>query len=340
MRLFSHLRPLPRLAPRLVAALALGASTLFASPAFADRVAVLPFPPSEPRAQSATEAAVVAQQHSLPAAPDLARGAAAVTDGSADTSSEYRAFGRAAAAAWTVRGTATPRPNGYRLELEVCQVETGRVELLAREVDDVGEVPQIGEMLALLLRHEGIANARLPWEGGPPKAPALPPTPPTPPTPPPVEHAYAEGRPLAIGASLGVAGAVGRPSNATGSAILVLLGASAAYHVESAPGLELRGNIEGAVAGPGALAIDVGARYALPLVASRRLFLLPDVGLGTFVTLGAQRDARFWARGAALASLGLGDRVALEAGPWVGVTPGGSGTLVFVGATARALVRF
>lgn len=133
---------------------------------------------------------------------------------------------------------------------------------------------------------------------------------------------------------------MGRPANATGSATILLLGATATYHLESVTGLELRANVEGAVAGPSALIVDVGARYAVPLSATRRLFLLPDLGIGTFVTLGAQQEARFWFRGAALASLGLGPRVSLEAGPALGVTPGGSGTLVLVGGTMRALVRF
>ncbi len=338
-----------RLRSALSALSTLVACTTLAGVALADRVAVLGFPPGDPRAQSATEAAVLARKHVAPAPAELAKGAAAVRDGQADTSDEYRAFGRAAGAAWTVRGVATPRAAGYRLELEVCQIDSGRVELLARDVDETQEIAQIGEMLALLLRPEGIASARLPWEGGAPKpavVPAAPPVspvspePPPAPTPPAVAHAYAEGHPLGLGASLGLLSALARPAGATGSATSLYLGGIVTYHLESVPGLELRANLAGAIAGPKALAVDVGARYAVPLLPSARLFLLPDLGLGSFVTLGAQKDGRFLVRGGLHGALGLGERVALELGPELGVTPGGSGTLVLFGATARAVARF
>jgi hypothetical protein len=84
----------------------------------------------------------------------------------------------------------------------------------------------------------------------------------------------------------------------------------------------------------------VGARYALPVVPTARVFVVPDVGLGTFVTLGAAKDARFFTRLAAYASVGLGERVALELGPELGLTPGGSGTVVLFGGALHALARF
>lgn len=313
--------------------------------AWAARVAVLPFPPGDTRAQSATVAAVVAQKHEQPSPTEASAGTAAVRDGQADTSEEYRAFGTAANVEWTLRGTSVHRADGYRIELEVCQVKTGRVELLAREIDESQETSQIGEMLVLLLRPEGIANAELPWQSQKPKPPKpkepeKPAPPPPPPGPPPVAHPYAEGHPLALGVSLGVLSAVSRPANATGPTTSLYLGGTGAYHIEAIPGLELRGNLAGTLAGPRAFLLDVGARYAIPLVPTRRLFLVPDVGLGTFVTLGAAKEARFWLRGGAFLSLGLGERVALELGPDLGVTPGGSGAVVLFGGTLRGLVRF
>lgn len=313
-----------------------------AAPALADRVAVLPFAPGDTRAQSATQAAVVAQKHEQPSPVEVSSGNAAVKDGQADTSDEYRAFGTAANVAWTLRGTAIHRFEGYRLELEVCQIKTGRVELLAREIDETQETAQIAEMLALLLRPEGIANAELPWQNSKakPKEPEKPAPPPPPPGPPPVRHAYAEEHPLALGVTVGVLSAVSRPGNATGPSTSLYLGATGAYHLEAVPGLELRGNLAGTLAGPKAVLLDVGARYALPLAPTRRLFVVPDAGLGTFITLGAAKEARFWLRGAVFLSLGLGARVALEAGPDLGVTPGGSGAVVLFGGTLRGLARF
>jgi len=331
---------------RLAASFAASAALLLtATRAHADRVAVLKFPPGDTRAQSATEAAVSAQKHEQPSPPEASNGNAAVQDGSPDTSEEYRAFGKAANVDWTVRGISIHRADGYRLELEVCQVKTGRVELLAREVDETQEVPQIGEMLALLLRPEGIANADLPWQHAKPKpepkpAPPKEPEPKEPPGPPPVVHGYAEGHPLAFGAGLSVLAAVSRPEGAVGSATSLYIGGLIAYHVEPAGNLELRANVAGTAAGPRALVVDVGARYGVPLLPTRRLFFLPDVGIGTFVTMGAAKDARFFFRAATFLSLGLGERVSIEAGPELGVTPGGAGTVVLFGGTARGLVRF
>jgi hypothetical protein len=330
---------------------AFAATLALAGPAFADRVAVLGFPPEDAKASSATEAAVTSKNHTLPAASELAAGKAAVTDGAPDTSDEYRAFGNAAKVDWTVRGTVTRRPSGYRLELEVCQIASGRVEILAREVDESAEVRDIGEMLALLLRPEGIANAELPWQNKKPASPkpAEPPpepkkpvvvTPPEPPAPPAVRHPYAENAPFSIGLATGLLSAVSRPSNATGSATSFVIGGTLGYHLEAVPGLELRANVEGAAAGPKALFFDVGARYAIPLAPTIRLFLVPDAGLGSFVTMGAQKSARFWVRLGAYASLGLGEHVALELGPDFGVTPGGAGTVVLFGGALRAVARF
>ena len=118
------------------ALLSASAIVLVATPALADRVAVLPFPPGDTRAESATAAAVTAAKHAQPSPGEAASGKAAVKDGQADTSEEYRAYGAAASVDWTLRGTAIHRADGYRLELEACQVKTGRVELLAREISE------------------------------------------------------------------------------------------------------------------------------------------------------------------------------------------------------------
>jgi hypothetical protein len=274
----------------------------------------------------------------------------AVRDGVPDSSEEYRAAGRASSSAWTVTGRVEPRSSGrFRIELEACQIASGRVESLAREVDPARANDQIGEMLALLLRPEGIGNAEIPWDKPNPKPevvepPVVPPPTPTPaplqPRPAAPKHAYAEGHPNAVGPGAELLTALQRPDNAQGSATSVLLAGAFGYALEAVPGLELRADFAGAVAGPKALVLDAGARYAFMLVPTARVYAGPELALGAFVTLGGDKSARFLGRGGLAAGIGIGEQVQLEAFGDLAVTPGGAGTLVLGGGGARGLVRF
>ena len=207
-------------------------------------------------------------------------------------------------------------------------------------------------MLALLLRPEGIGNSEIPWDKpnavAPPAEPLPPaaPTPPaqsTPPLPrpePEPKHAYAEGHPLAVGLGAEVLTAVSRPGNAQGSATSVVVNGAFGYALDAVPGLELRADIAGAVAGPKAILLDAGARYAFMLVPTARVYAGPEVAVGAFFTLGGDKSARFLGRGGLVAGIGLGERVQLEAFGDLAVAPGGAGTLVLGGGGARGLVRF
>jgi hypothetical protein len=270
-------------------------------------------------------------------------------DGVPDTSEEYRTAGRASSSSWTVAGRMEQHEQSYRLELEVCQVESGRVESLAREINPPDAAKQIGEMLALLLRPEGIGNADIPWEHTPvpkpppPTPPAQPPPPTTPPPPPPppaVRHAYAEGHPLAIGVGGSILDALQRPSNAVGPATAGLLVFNVGYALDAMPGLELRANIAAALVGPGSFSAAAGARYALPLLPTRRLFVGPEVTLGGFFTSGAEKTTRFLVQPSIFASLGLGERIQIEIAGDLPYAAGGSGSLLLVGGTLRGAVRF
>ena len=174
----------------LIALLSFALVLCAASPALADRVAVLPFSaaktstkPELDQARAWTREAVIAKGHVPPSPGEMLSAEQAVTDGSPDTSQEYRAAGKASGSQWTVTGRidrhdAPPArlPDGteedgyttYRIELEVCQVDTGRVESLAREIDPDEASVQLAEMLGLLLRPEGIKNVVLPWDGAAP----------------------------------------------------------------------------------------------------------------------------------------------------------------------------
>ncbi len=340
--------------------LLVAAVLLVATPAFADKVLVLPLQSvgsatstQLDQVRAATRTAVVDLSHTIATDAEVVTAQVAVTDGVADTSGEYRAAGRASSSDWTVGGRVEEHGKTYRLELEACQISTGRVESLAREIDPPHATTQIREMLAILVRPQGIANADIPWErGGPspapkeepppppaPAAPKPPPAPPPPPRPPAIRHRYAENQPWGLGLVGGAMGALHRPSNAVGSSASGTLGGTFAYAFSSVPGLELRADGIGTIAGPKSLNLEAGARWAFPLVPSVRLFAGPEAELGTFVTFAGDKTARFLLHGAAFVALGIGENVQLELAGDVDYAAG-SAPLVLGGGALRALVRF
>ena len=153
---------------RLLVTAALVGVALLASRAAiaAERVAVLPFIASGggttsgelAAARAATRDAVAQVHDELPSDAEMAAAEREVKDGVADTSAEYRAAGKIAAAQWTVAGHVDVHGATYRLEIDACQIATGRVESLAREVDPKNAAPQIAAMLALLLRPQGVGD--------------------------------------------------------------------------------------------------------------------------------------------------------------------------------------
>lgn len=346
------MRHLLRLLLLVVPLLALLAPRL----ALAERVAVLPFQSvgnatsvDLDKARATTRAAVLDRKHTAPTDSQMLTAEMAFKGELGGGAKAFQAAGRASSSDWVVRGLVETHGATYHLELEVCQVETGRKETLAREIDPAKEIVQVSEMLALLLRPEGIANADIPWERGtqgvaPPVKPndtkviAKPPE--LPPGPPPVRHVYAGGRPIVVGLDVSLLSALHRPSVAQGPATSMQLGGAFGYALLQIPGLELRGNLGGAIAGPSSLTIDAGARYMLPIVPTKRIFFGPELGLGTFITLGAEKTARFLARGSLVGSLGVGDRWQIELVGDFDYAAGGSGSLLLFGGTARGAFRF
>lgn len=329
---------------------------LLSAEALADKVAVLPFSASTSAstkqdldgARTAAQRAVLERGHALPTESEMTTAETAVKDGVADTSEEYRAAGRASGSDWTVSGRVDAHGKTYRLELEACQVSTGRVESLAREIDPAQGDAQISEMFALLLRPEGIANADIPWERAQPK-PATPPpappvvtTPPPPAGPPPAPHTYAEGHPIALGVGGVGTTAVARAKNAQGSPASAIVAGAFGYALPSVlPGVELRADLGAAVAGPQSLFVDAGARYAFMLApSSTRLYAGPEATLGAFFTRGGDKETRFLAHGALFVGTGIADIVQVEAFGDLMAAPGGSASLVLLGGGGRVFVRF
>jgi hypothetical protein len=340
------------------------AGTLLTGSALADKVAVLPFLSTSAAtsadldaSRSATRTAATALSHKLPTDAEMLTAQMSSKDGVADTGEEYRAAGRASTSDWTVVGHIEAHGPTYRLELDVCQVESGRIETLAREITPAQASPQISEMLALLLRPQGLANAPIPWERGgppppaplpvppappkeePPPTPVPPPPPPGPPPPPPVRHAYGEGHPFALGIFTSALSAFSRPVDATGSPASALLGVTAAYAFASVPGLELRGDFDGSIAGPKSFTADAGARYAFPVIPSLRLFVGPEATVGGFFANGADKTPRALLQGAGFVALGLGERIQIELVGNIAYAAG-SPSLALGGGTIRGLVRF
>src|SRR5690606_107141 len=96
-----------------------------------------------------TEEALRKQGHTLPNEAETRTAETVVKDGTADTSEELRAAGTAASAPWALSASVeridyppSKNPDGteeegfatYRIEVEACDVESGRVESLAREI--------------------------------------------------------------------------------------------------------------------------------------------------------------------------------------------------------------
>ena len=160
----------PRLRHLLAGGGAILAIALGASPALADRILVLPARGAgdDGAARSTLElelaTGLTRLGHTLVPQEEVRLALGMVADGVADTADEYRAVGAAAKADWVVAGSVEPAVTTERVELSACLVSMGRLESVAREVERARSAEQVGEMLAVLVRPEGIGAGELPWE--------------------------------------------------------------------------------------------------------------------------------------------------------------------------------
>lgn len=156
-----------------------------------------------------------------------------------------------------------------------------------------------------------------------------------------MKHDYAEKFPIAVGAGLGMNGAFVRPEGGAGLSTLAVFGfLTGEYAFERVPGLALRGNFGGNFYGPSSISVDVGARYAIPLVPTARLFFGPEVTIGALFPIGGDKSPRFLLRTDVFVALGLGERVQIEAAFDLMSAFGGDGPLVLGGGLLRGLFRF
>ncbi len=334
----------------LARALAFGASlavALFSGDALADRVATLHSRGPAPEGDRATiykaaDAATKALGHTTATEAEVLSGEGAAGD-LIGTSAGLVAVGKTTSSDWVIEATVFSSASGMRVEMKACQVSTGRVETLARDIDPKADmVEQIRQMLALMLRPQGVGDDPLPWssEKKPPKPkddkpPPKPPEPEKPSEPPPK---YGEGGLFAFGASGGALYLASRPEHARGSRITGSWSLQAAISVPSVPHLEITGRAGGHFLTAGAVRAEFGARYMIPL---GRLALGFGGGAGVLAETGGARAVRPVLAIDPLLAFAITRRIELDAA--LGsfrYAPGDEGASLFVGVDLGLLLRF
>ena len=142
-------------------------------------------------------------------------------------------------------------------------------------------------------------------------------------------HDYAERHPIAPGMGIGFYGAIARPANARGSSFSSSLELTLGYALpDVAKGLEARGNVGFSIAGPASFHMDAGARYALPIAASARVYAGPEASLGVFAPFGGDEKPRLLLRAAGFLAVGVGEQFQAEVLAELAAAPGGSGAQI------------
>ena len=342
--------------------------------ALADKVALLP----PTGGDSATADAKLGQDvadgltglgHTIIPAADVA---AALKDPafSQRTPDALLALGKKLGADWVVNATESAAMTTERVEIGASYATAGRFQLVGREVDKNSTAPEIKEMLAFLLRPEGVGTQAPPWE----KEVTPPPKPPPPPPPPPSEKKepppkkeepkkpetpkapYGGGHVGFIAAGLGVDGLVVRPKTARGSAAgFVGLIRGGAEILDT--GLEPYAQLGGNMAGPSAVWVEAGIRWmGLPILHEKDgigLHLGPSVHGGVFnvpghtttaaggISYSSSAQATGTIAGSVDVALRVADRVQIDAQLGeVRFAPVSAGSTVSVGANFTGGYRF
>lgn len=281
------------------------AAALVATPAFADRVALIPSTGGSPEEAKKLDAEIVAGLqalgHTVVPSGDVT---AALSDPAlaAQTPDAYLALGKKIGADWILTATEDPAVQTERVEIGAAYEKVGRYELVAREVDKAASGDQVKEMLGVLLRPEGIGTGALPWETTPVKPPdpnvkppdqtvtVTGPEKPKPEEPTKPKAPYGGGRLGFLTAGIGVDGLVVTPDDSRGGAasfVGVIRGGVAILDT----GLEPYAQLGGHLAGPGAVWLEVGLRWmGIPIlnsVGGVGLHLGPSLHGGVFILPGS-----------------------------------------------------
>jgi len=356
----------------LAGACALSLAGLVELEARADKVALLPPAGGDSASADAklgddVASGLAALGHTLLPAADVAT---ALKDPafSARTPDTLAALAKKLGADWVINATEASAVTTERVEIGASYGSAGRFQLVGREVDKDTSPAEIQEMLAFLLRPEGIGTEAPPWEKTAPKPPPPPakktdetikvtkpeekpaPKPETPKEP------YGGGHVGFLAAGLGADGLVVRPTGARGSAAsLVGVIRGGAEILDT--GLEPYAQIGGHMAGPASVWIEAGVRWmGIPILHDKGgvgLHLGPSVHGGVFVlpghtttlpdgtTYSTSAQATGTIAGAFDAALRIVDRVQIDAQLGeVRYAPGANGATVSVGANVTGGVRF
>jgi hypothetical protein len=327
---------------------AVGLAALFAtSTAWADLVLLLPAEGRVPgKALTSTLAhetryAIVEIGHNLVSDEEVEASVRQIADGRPDNADEFEVMARNTGAAWVVVPVIHSDTGAYRLEMTAYQASSGRTESVARDIDTNLIHDQVVEMAKVLISPKGVGTEALPWEGGGPPPPMS--TGPDGQTPASNGEPEASGsatstglQPL-VGVTLGVASAISRPDNATGTSTSVQGGIRAGLQLDNPLefALDLRGNISG----PKATTVDVSARYWIAV--SEGIRLAPEIAPGLFIMGGGAQDKSFMMRLTAVGAVDVTSGVSVEAHvgdvTWV---PASGGTVVLGGGTLAGVARF
>lgn len=336
---------------RRVACVVAALATFVSAEALADKVATLHARGAAPLGErttlrNASDGGARSLGHETIGENDILQGEGAAGD-KIGTSEGLVAIGKVTGADWVVEPYVQSSDTGTRVELKVCQVGTGRVETLARDLDPkVDPLVQMREMLALLLRPQGVGDDPLPWDQKKPKAAPPPevlpkdkpkPTGPAAPSAPPTAWG-AEGR-LSLGAAGGVGALLARPDNAVGSKALYFWALHADIALPEKPWLEIVARFGGLHGPGGALGADFGARAFVRGVGT------PSLALGAGATVGvfgafASGIVRPTLALEPTASYALSRNVQAEVIVPLRLAPGEAGALFWTGAQVALLARF
>jgi hypothetical protein len=324
----------------MIRAAAVALVTITCGVALADKVANLPARGAAPDKErvsihNASETASKSLGHTTISESEIIQGEAAAGD-KAGTSEGMIAIGKTTGADWVVEPTVASNEYGTHVELKVCQVATGRIETLARDLDPkLDHTTQITEMLLLMLRPQGVGDDPLPWAKKTEKPKPPPEVLPKP--KPKVEEkiVWGEHGTVSIGASGGIGTLAVRDERATKSPRFFAWTLHGNFAIKQVKGLEVTARF-GGTHGPGnGIGGDVGARY---MIAAGGIAFGAGANIGGFGALGS---------GIAGVSLGLDPTISLALGKSVQLELGwknryvtSSPLLLFTGGDLALLVRF
>lgn len=205
---------------------------------------------------------------------------------------------------WVLSPSQDPAVTTTRVELSTAYQPSLRFESVAREVDRAAFAAQVGEMLAVILRPEGVGTNALPWEtrtAPPPKTEGgetdvkiqSPETePPRPETPDPARP-FGSVNHFFVGAGLGFDAIAVQPEGGAGDRF-ALNGAIKGGYAIAETGLEVGVQVAGHLAGPGVVFVDASVRWNFPLVGGKGgtgLYMGPLVHGGLVVFPGSSGEA-------------------------------------------------